>query len=795
MELELPAGAKLTRVERDGLAIVPTREGKGLSIPLVAPHAARSFCTVTLDYLADRGSGNGEGVLHPPLPMASFPCLSFCWEVLAPEPWAVADDASGLLATDPGPFGTGPGSWSSSRGWAELVADALEALPAEDGGASRSRAVAVTRCPGGRDPARRGDPGRMVHTLGFGPGAAGDRPRGAGVGRLGPEVTGRPPAIHRVAPGAAQATLRPLGLAVVPTRRHVADHRGARPRPSRGRAGRVPGPRGVGGCDASTPSPGATTAPIGSSRWRAGAARRRPRSRSGVRPPSRSRFWRVGAAGGSQAPAGQARVQSVHLIDEQRRAGWGWTVGLAIVLAGVAGRRASARLRGTVLTLVLAAHDPGAGALPSAAGAGRLGCTGGRAWRCPALARRVGAGRARRRARTRSTSTLQRLNSGVTTTASLLLAVVTAGLVPDAVSRARDRPARRRSPIIALLPYDGPPDPDRRPDRVILRREDAEHLQALAAIARGSSSSPPRALSATHRVIRRVRSRLAVESEYLLERDPGQVGLVDVPRRGRRTRSPPRSTIARFRCRSSQMGGPGLLCSTDREPAGSEPLLAPDPPVRRSPPRGARKTSRGSPSTPWRPPRWWSRTSFRTDRTSRSRAPGDGSGARDEAVGVAGLLGPANRLEVRWSARAEPGLRRDRTGPWRGCCSGMPSRPAIMSRPGSPTGGPEERPPSGSASNPAWSSAPAASTGLVDASWQGSDERPEWVASVDPPLADGATIRARILAPRPRSGRRRYARCRGSSHWASNAISGALGFRRPAGWSGRLGRRCRASIR
>ena len=39
LELKLPAGARLTRVERDGLAIVPTREGKGLSIPLVVPHA------------------------------------------------------------------------------------------------------------------------------------------------------------------------------------------------------------------------------------------------------------------------------------------------------------------------------------------------------------------------------------------------------------------------------------------------------------------------------------------------------------------------------------------------------------------------------------------------------------------------------------------------------------------------------------------------------------------------------------------------------------------------------------
>src|SRR6185437_4844244 len=79
--------------------------------------------------------------------------------------------------------------------------------------------------------------------------------------------------------------------------------------------------------------------------------------------------------------------------------------------------------------------------------------------------------------------------------------------------------------------------------------------------------------------------------------------------------------------------------------------------------------------------------------------------------------------------------------------------------------------------------------GLVDASWEGTADLPEWVASFDPPLPDGGTIplefwrpavdAAAALAPSERSlprieplGVERY--------------SGTLGFRRPPDWSGRL---------
>ncbi len=93
LELTLPEGAKLTGVERDGLAVVPTRESKGLSLPLVTQRASRWLTTITLDYLTPRGAGAPAAVLHPQVPATSIACLAFCWEIVVPEPWAVADSS------------------------------------------------------------------------------------------------------------------------------------------------------------------------------------------------------------------------------------------------------------------------------------------------------------------------------------------------------------------------------------------------------------------------------------------------------------------------------------------------------------------------------------------------------------------------------------------------------------------------------------------------------------------------------------------------------------------------------
>ena len=163
----------------------------------------------------------------------------------------MAGNAPGLLATDPGPIGAGL-RVVVRLGWmAELVADALAALPAESrwspptAGLLRSLDALVV--------ATRPDEvtlGEWFTRWDSGPAPLViDRVALASAG-WGPKSRVVPPRFTAPRPGAAQDTLRPLGLTVVPlggtlliTARREAPDR------SRRRAGRVRGPRGVGGRD------------------------------------------------------------------------------------------------------------------------------------------------------------------------------------------------------------------------------------------------------------------------------------------------------------------------------------------------------------------------------------------------------------------------------------------------------------------------------------------------------------------------------------------------------------------
>src|SRR5207249_3092177 len=109
--------------------------------------------------------------------------------------------------------------------------------------------------------------------------------------------------------------------------------------------------------------------------------------------------------------------------------------------------------------------------------------------------------------------------------------------------------------------------------------------------------------------------------------------------------------------------------------------------------------------------------------------PGEGSAG----AGVAGLLGPADRLEVRWSSGVAPeaavnagmveGLLL-----WDAEPAGDHVRARLTYR---QTGGTSTL---RLGLSPGLVLRAGALAGLVDATWQGTDERPEWVASIDPPL-------------------------------------------------------------
>jgi hypothetical protein len=151
---------------------------------------------------------------------------------------------------------------------------------------------------------------------------------------------------------------------------------------------------------------------------------------------------------------------------------------------------------------------------------------------------------------------------------------------------------------------------------------------------------------------------------------------------------------------------------------------------------------------------------------------------------VEGLLGPADRLEVRWSAGAathpaQPAGSVEGVLLW----DAQPAGDHILARL-------TYRNPGGTSTvrlglAPGMVLRTNGLPGLVDTGWQGTDERPEWVASFDPPLPDGAAIPIEFWRPVPPAeppGR--------SFPWIEpigmDQYGGTLAFRRPAEWSGRL---------
>ena len=177
-------------------------------------------------------------------------------------------------------------------------------------------------------------------------------------------------------------------------------------------------------------------------------------------------------------------------------------------------------------------------------------------------------------------------------------------------------------------------------------------------------------------------------------------------------------------------------------------------------------------------------------------------GARGDVAsspaGVEGILGPADRLELRWTPKDAA----SRTTP-RGTAEGLilwDAEPAgdhvrVRMTYRNPEGTPSVR----LAVEPGVILREAAIPGVVDVRREGTAERPEWVASVAPPLPDGATISLEfwrpVAAPSAARAEGRAGTSRGRPRPASDPrieplgvdrYAGSLGFRRPADWSGRL---------
>ena len=101
LDLKLPEGATLDRVRSDGQPALVTTNGPALRVVLTQPDPKRLTSTTTVDY---RTIANplASRQIHPAnlLPTTSLACLSFTWQVNAPERFDVRSESSDLVTTD-----------------------------------------------------------------------------------------------------------------------------------------------------------------------------------------------------------------------------------------------------------------------------------------------------------------------------------------------------------------------------------------------------------------------------------------------------------------------------------------------------------------------------------------------------------------------------------------------------------------------------------------------------------------------------------------------------------------------
>ncbi len=100
LALSLPPGASLVRVERDGIAVVPLREGNRILVALTPAAAGDRYQTIDLDFETAGQPVRSGTLLRPVLPHIDIPCLSFCWELLTPPGWHASAHGPELLPAD-----------------------------------------------------------------------------------------------------------------------------------------------------------------------------------------------------------------------------------------------------------------------------------------------------------------------------------------------------------------------------------------------------------------------------------------------------------------------------------------------------------------------------------------------------------------------------------------------------------------------------------------------------------------------------------------------------------------------
>jgi len=766
----LPPGSVVERVLRDGQPVTPTRAGDALSIRLGTTSPSRPVVVVTLDYRPTRPASADPSVRRPVRPEMSMPCLSLAWEVDLPEPWAIAGWGPALTPADPSDTrpglldrlggGRAAGAWRWPARWRRA--------PARDDPADEMLREFGARLASGRTEETslgewltRLDAGRWPVVV--------DRIALASSGQ-GPRSRVVPPRIDASRPATAAESLRPLGLAVeavgrtllVTTATEGSSMGRVRPADWATALARA----AAWGSDASDRFQAVA-------HWREESAPRVSPAESAESGGGRV-VWRGFAAGWPDSGAG------VRIVDRRRDAAGAWVTALFVLTLGLAVRGLPGPARAAGSAALVAFGLLGTAAAP----VGLRGAASGLLAGSAALAffglGETLPGRFRRREGRSAVSSRSGRGRNPAARAVLALAALAAA-APWALAEPRT-PDEPGTPVLALLPFEGPPDPSRTPDRVLLRLSDYERLRALAGVSVAEPAATFDAVAAVHRVGWRGDRRDVVNVETELTLAP--------------------------------LGRGPALWSFPAEEAReiSATLDGLDVPVRVE--SGARSASvRIDPATGDRTRRLTLRRSFAPRRgdwgesigvavnpvaAARVEVEGHPAGLRVEVPcargrvagrgggGVSGGLGPVPRLDVRWSP---PGGEASYPSAgtvvgqylWDALPAGDRVRARLTYHDAGGTG--VIRLGLGAGVLVRRTTIP----GVVDVSREGPPGRDEWVARIDPPLPDGQTVVVDLFRPRVET-------ADGDSTRTAPRVeplgvdrsSGLLAFRRPLDWAGRI---------
>ncbi len=648
--LDLPEGATLVRVRRDGASVVPTRSGGRIAIPAPAAGAGAGIRpgTIVFDYLVEAGAIVDGSALRPAVPRFDLPCLSFAWEVVTPPGWRVLEPGPGLVANDP----DDPAGWPFA-----VLGMSLPrwSLAESDGDYLGGQHVLMTR--DSQDMGRHGLPPRSLAEW-FGQWDAGSWPilvvdrlalSSAGLGPRSPRVDGGLGWSQSMSQqGLAAVTIGDAIVITTETERSRFVH----PDPWRDAVGEAL----AWGRDRSDRFQTVE-------RWRDEVS---PRGTGGesdeaTRPAPGRQIRRFSAAGWPGEGA------FVNLVDGRRRAAVGWTVAASVTLAWL-GLVALGRSRGhgQAARLVLLAAAAIAGVVCERVLPARYGsaAAGGfvaalalliaelarRLRRRPALPPRVAA---------RAGSSLLRGPARPASVPGLVLVPILVLAAGGSMAALSAGPAADPPAIVALFPYEGTFDPSRPMDRVILRLEDYRRL-----VRRGREAEAPAspgsviAVKAAHRVVRQREPEVLVETELELLRGARAVRLeragVVGPRDLGRGRRPARAD------RRGRLGGAG---EGDDPRRGATPAAR--PPMGRGPRRGGgfrvdppahQRDADGPPdgrTAARRPPPGHGRRA-EPDPADAGRLARGLVGPGRPAGGALGTIGPAGRRRTRRRPRRWP---------------------------------------------------------------------------------------------------------------------------------------------